>query len=376
LRGTPRPPFLITGESARQDGSSAVDGGVRTFVVTEVVQETADATTLWLRPAEGAPGDFAPGQFFNLEVPGTAGALRRNYSVSCAPGSMRGNAPSLSFTIKRIAGGAASTVLTERVRQGDTLRLRGPFGQFVWEPRVHPTAVFLAGGSGITPVFSMLAAFADSDVAGRAYLIYGSRSRQDAIFAEALDALCRAHPHRIQVRYVFEQGGPDSEPQRRLDAATVESYLLGLEARVTAEAAVFVCGPQGMRDEVQQALARVGVHPSRVRQERFTLGVSTGVSLAPQLLTLRNKLGHERQVSVASGETLLEAAERSGLRMPYSCAMGGCGACRVKLVSGDVSLPEPNCLSEAERAAGYTLPCIARPLGACVVEAAAEGSEP
>lgn len=347
---------------------SAEADGLRTFVVKEVRAETRDAVTLVLRPADGAPCAFLPGQFFNLEIPRPAGRLRRNYSVSSAPASLVDGAPTLAFTVKRVAGGAASTWLTESVSPGDTLRLRGPYGQFVWDPTEFPTAVFLAGGSGITPVFSMLSAFLAGDGPGCAYLLYGSRSRQDAIFADALDELCRAHPHRLQVRQVFEQGAPDHEPMRRLTAANVESYLVGLGTRVTAEAAVFVCGPEGMRDEARQALAGVGIAPSRIREERFTTGISTTVSLAPQLLTLRNKRGDERQVTVAAGETLLEAAERAGLRMPYSCAMGGCGACRVKLVSGDVSLPEPHCLSETERAAGYTLPCVARPLGPCVVE--------
>jgi ring-1,2-phenylacetyl-CoA epoxidase subunit PaaE len=342
--------------------------GSRTFVVSKVKAETADTVSLFLRPADGAPCSFLPGQFYNLEIAGPSGTLRRNYSVSSAPGSLADGVPMLAFTIKRVAGGAASTRLTESVVPGHTLRLRGPYGQFVWNPEEFPSAVFLAGGSGITPVFSMLSAFLGSDQPGAAYLLYGSRSRQDAIFADALDELCRAHPHRLQVRQVFEHGAPDSDPVRRLTAANVESYLTGLGSRITGEAAVFVCGPEGMRDEARQALARVGIASSRVREERFTSGVSAGVSLTPQLLTLRNKRGDERQVSVVSGETLLEAAERSGLRMPYSCAMGGCGACRVKLVSGDVSLPETNCLSEAERAAGYTLPCVARPLGPCVVE--------
>ncbi|MDP1795634.1 MAG: iron-sulfur cluster-binding domain-containing protein, partial [Acidimicrobiales bacterium] len=140
----------------------------------------------------------------------------------------------------------------------------------------------------------------------------------------------------------------------------------------------YVCGPDGMRDEVLAALAARGVTEEAIKIERFAIGprpqmssssAAIAASVAPgaRPIAIRVKDRTHRTIALP-GATVLEAGLAAGAPMPFSCGVGGCGACRVKLVEGNVELEEPNCLSDAERAAGFVLACVGRPCGPCVVE--------
>jgi ring-1,2-phenylacetyl-CoA epoxidase subunit PaaE len=137
-----------------------------------------------------------------------------------------------------------------------------------------------------------------------------------------------------------------------------------------ARAEIFVCGPTPMMDAAHEALSALGVDPSRIHEERFTSPeqrkpVALPKGPQPVLVTLG---GTKREVVQREGQTLLEAGLASGLAMPFSCAMGGCAACKVRLVEGDVVQEEPNCLTASERAEGYVLACCSRATGPCAVE--------
>ena len=140
----------------------------------------------------------------------------------------------------------------------------------------------------------------------------------------------------------------------------------------------FVCGPDGMRDEVLAALAARGVDPAAIAMERFTVGprpqVATSssaiaASVAPGARPIAIRVnGQVHRTTALPGATVLEAGLAAGAPMPFSCAVGGCGACKVKVIEGSDEVDEPNCLSDRERAAGYVLACVGRPCGPCTVE--------
>ncbi|HSO38668.1 MAG TPA: ferredoxin--NADP reductase [Labilithrix sp.] len=352
---------------------SAVRGReeARELLVAEVIRETADAFTLVLRAAGGEPFAFHPGQFFTLLTVIDGEVVPRNYSASNAPGS-----PELHLTIKAKAGGRVSPVLA-RTPPGERLQVLGPFGSFTVAPsEARRRLVLIAGGSGITPLASIARATLATYPLAEIALVVANRRAEDIILAGALEALSAQHQDRFTLLHVLEEPPPGFRGETgRLDRQTAARALEGLALAGHAEATFFVCGPDAMRDEVLAALAARGVAEPAIRIERFAIGprpqvTASGAAFAApgaRPLSIRVKDRTYRTV-VLPGATVLEAGLAAGADMPFSCAVGGCGACRVKVTSGAVDVEEPNCLSDAERAAGYVLACVGRPCGPCTVE--------
>ncbi|MBS2011263.1 MAG: ferredoxin--NADP reductase [Deltaproteobacteria bacterium] len=371
LGGRNAPP--VVARAPREPGAPAkarVDASARALTVARVVRETNDAVTLVLRDPSGARFDFLPGQFFTLLVDDGGEIVPRNYSASNAPGDVE-----LCVTIKRKPGGRISGKLVGAT-EGDTVRVLGPFGAFVVRPspRAARRLVLVAGGAGITPLLSITRAVLATEAASEIVLVYGNRREEDVIFAAELDRLTRdpALGGRLRVVHVL---GP-------LDRATTGRVLGDLSLAHAPDARFYVCGPDPMREEVLAALASFGVSVDRIHVERFTIGprpqaepsaAAVAAASAPGARPVSIRVGKElRQATVLPGATLLEAGLAAGVPMPFSCAAGGCGACRVRVVEGDVEVDEPNCLSDAERAAGYVLTCVGRPCGPCTIEVPSE----
>lgn len=356
----PRPSPLITRPPSpvyAQTGASDSAARARTLEVRDVVRETADAVTLALHDPSGAAIPFVPGQFFTLLVSIGGETLRRAYSAS----SSHLDASRVTITVKRVAGGRVSSHLVETAAVGMRLQVLGPSGDFTLatDAAAARHVVAIAGGSGITPIMAITRAVLDVEPASRVTLLYGNRDAASIIFGRELDAL--AAGGRLRVQHVLESDGG-----RRLDAATVAEHLDGCEDA----AAFYICGPEAMMAEARQALVTRGVAADRIREERFSSPARRQASVAPstQPVTIRRG-GVSLDVIVRAGDTILDAGLSAGVPLKLSCAMGGCGACAVKLTAGEVAMDEPNCLGDAERASGTVLACVARPLSPCTVEA-------
>jgi ferredoxin-NADP reductase len=371
------PPPLVTvrsrAEVPRPEPERTTQG--RELEVARVVPETATAVTIVLREREGHAFDFRPGQFFTVLSRAADGeVVPRNYSASNAPGG-----PELHLTIKIKEGGRISPLLA-RLQTGERLAVRGPFGSFVVDPaddgapaHAPRRLVLIAGGAGITPLVSIARSILAGDEAAEIALVYANRDRDDVIFRDALDALAREHATRLSLVHVTG----------RLDRAIAARTLDALPLAAHSQARFFVCGPDGMRDEVLAALASRGIPAGAIAIERFSTGprprvatsssaIAAAVGPGARPVTIRVK-DRTHRTTALPGATVLEAGLAAGAPMPFSCAVGGCGACKVKVVEGAVEVDEPNCLTEAERAAGFVLACVGRPCGPCVVEIIEEG---
>ncbi len=341
----------------------------RTLRVFGVTRETADAVSLQLVDPTGQRISFIPGQFLTVLVTLPNGeVLRRAYSISNVPDE-DGAAPAARITIKRIAGGVASNHLNDTVVEGATFEILGPSGNFTttFDPTRQRHLVLFAGGSGITPLMSIAATVLAREPGSRVSLVYGNRSSSEVIFHDELNALCGTFGDRFVVRHVLTNP-PMGFAGRTglLDRGCATAELEGLSAADE----YFVCGPEPMMQAVRAALEARGVPSSSIREERYSSPsrrVRPEVPLFPQRMLVRVG-GVERGVVVKAGQTLLEAGLEASITMPFSCSMGGCAACRVKLVQGDVVSEEPNCLSAEERRDGFVLACVSRPMSTCTVE--------
>jgi ferredoxin-NADP reductase len=265
--------------------------------------------------------------------------------------------------VKRIAGGRASTHLVESARAGDCFDVLGPSGSFTLDAAPDSPLVLIAGGSGITPIASILgeALRAGREVA----LLYANRSAEDVIFARELTRAAGEHVG-FAVTHLF---GPT------LDVAALASALDGIA--FASEADYFVCGPEAMMRRVREALFARAIAAERIHEERFLSPQARAQGAAerrsdagpPVRVTVR-AAGSAYDVRVPRGSSLLEAGLAARAPMPFSCGLGGCGACRVKVCSGSVEMDAASCLTDDERAQGYALACIGVPSDGAIVEVA------
>lgn len=363
LRGK-RAPSWLARDGSRYADSRPTGLSTRELEVAACTRETSDAITLTLRDPVGAElPAIRPGQFFTLllELP-DGSSLRRAYSVS----SDCRTRDSFDLTIKRVAGGRGSSWLHAHAAVGTRLRALGPSGEF-GRTSAHKL-VLIAGGSGITPMMAMLRTWLPSEPDRAIALIYANRSMQDVIFAQALAELEAEHSPRLSIHHVLEQPPPHwSGAVGRGDTPTLARLLDAIPLAHAGDVEFLLCGPAPMMAGARELLREREVPSHRIHSESFVApNLRSDLRLRSEPVTIIAD-GRETGLLVAPGQTLLEAGLAAGLALPYSCAMGGCGACKLALERGEVVMREPNCLTERERERGMILACIANPASPCCV---------
>lgn len=355
--GKPRRILIPRGDGpSKRWGTPQPGHAPRPVRVAELRRETAEALTLLLEPEDGVVPAFRAGQYFThcFEIDGQV--VRRAYSLSSAEGG------ALACTIKLIPEGWVSSHVNEALQVGSRYKLLGPTGDFLLDAADRGPLRFLAGGSGITPVISLIETALAWDAQRDIRLVYANRREADIIFAQRLDELAQRHPSLQLLQVLSQPEAGWSGGRGRLDAARITA-LLGSDAAAT----YYLCGPSGLMDTAEAALREAGVPPDRIRHERFLAAPKAAVRPTEPQEILFKQSG--RLVTQRPGESILEAGLREGLALPFSCMVGGCAHCRIQVLEGEVALNEPNCLSPEERAAGYTLACSACAVGPLSVAA-------
>lgn len=301
-----------------------------------------------------APAPYLPGQFVTLALPTPRDTLYRAYSL-CGAGNIE---DPWELTIKRMKQGAVSTYFYDSVYPGTLLYSSLPRGTFTLPAPVTPEMhlVFVAAGSGITPIMGMLRALARLPAAQRplAQLHYASQSPDDIIFR---DELWDIDPDQTWLRQWYYLS---SRRERMTTPAILERT-----GRATSKAHWYMCGPEPLKRELQEHLARHGTPARLIHFEVFAAQSAPAYRVDSRASSAGGRLRIVETGAVLDAqpnETLLTALERHGYRPTFSCRVGACGACRLKVVDGEVDVPG-EVLSPTERAAGYVLSCIAHPLG-------------
>jgi ferredoxin-NADP reductase len=288
--------------------------------VVEVIEETRDTKTLVLRPNAAWRGHRA-GQYTSVEVEIDGVRVRRCYSISSAPGEAL-----VSITVKRVPDGRVSTWLHENARAGHILRLGAPAGDFVLPSPTLDKLLLLSGGSGITPVMSMLRDLAARDAIHDVVFVHHARSRADVIFGEELADLAARHAGlRLVLCLDDDASGP-----RGFD----EPYFAKLVPDF-GERSTFLCGPKPLMDRAERLWESVGAS-DLLELERFTPALRMLPTMAsPDGVQVR--LGRSARNVVAKGQgSLLEQLERAGERPAHGCRIGICHTCKCRKQSGTV----------------------------------------
>ena len=259
-------------------------------------------------------------------------------------------------TIKRVDDGRISNWLNDKLSVGDSVRVLPPGGLFVLNRDTNPVVMF-AGGSGITPVISILKT-ALSTTKRSVKLIYANRDEASIIFKTELGQLLSKFGERLQVVHCLD------DTDGFLTASRVGEFVGGL-----VEAEYYVCGPGAFMDVVEQAVAAAGVAEARVHIERFVsppdpderpsvsqAQVAAASGEAPSTLTVYID-GKTQEIPYEAGQTVLAAAQKAGLEPPFSCTDGFCGCCMAKVTAGSVEMINNDFLSKKELEQGWVLTC-------------------
>lgn len=344
------------------------------LTIADVRRETPEAVSIAFAVPHELAGAyrFNPGQHLTLRTQIDGAEVRRSYSICTAPDDGE-----LRVAVKRVEGGAFSTLANGAIKPGDEIDVMTPQGRFgvASDPAAARTYVAIVAGSGITPIMSILRTVLTHEPKSRVVLIYGNRTTQSIIFREALEDVKDRFMGRFTVHHVLSREHQEIPVfDGRIDGAKLDTLLRTLPQSGVDHA--FLCGPGGLIEDGKAALLRLGVQPERIHVEYFSTDGSPittrakGQDVVADAQEARVDVrlnGARHSVQVRAGENIVDAGLRAGLEMPYSCRGGMCCTCRAKVTEGEVRMDTNYSLEPWELEAGYVLTCQAHPVTPKVV---------
>lgn len=327
------------------------------LTVRGVIDETHNARSFLLepRPEHTALFEYKSGQFLTFRVPWEGTHLERCYSLSNAPTTE----PDIKVTVKRVDGGPVSNWFNDELKPGDVVDTAPPSGRFILRSTQAPMLLF-AGGSGITPVISLIKS-ALYTASRSIRLLYANRNRDSIIFHREIQQLCTEFSHRFDCQHHLD------EESGLLGARVVDTFLRS----VGTDTHVYICGPEPFMNTVETVVDQRCIDTDNVFIERFTISEDEGTEVEPAVVTItapadvtmfRATLdGKVHEVPYANDQTLLECMLSAGLDPLYSCQDAHCGTCMVIKKNGDVAMRKTRVLSKRDMSRGYILLCQAIP---------------
>lgn len=334
------------------------------LICVDVHQETHDVKTFTFASPEGKRFTFEAGQYFLFDLDIDSEPESRCYSISSSPCRSQ----TFSVTVKRVAGGRISNWLHDNLAINSRVKANGPLGQFI-----RPAAkkyLFLSGGSGITPVMSMVRELADTCEPVDVVFLHAARTPKDLVFREELACLAgRMKGVRLQLLPETVQG----ETQWPGLTGRISADYMKLAVPDLAERIVMCCGPAPFMAAARAITAELGVPPSNYIEESFDAAVieDTDIPLVEEAKVRTFQVAFSKQsrtIDVSGEQTVLSCAKKAGVKLPSSCSNGVCGTCKSKLVSGTVDMNHNGGIRQREIDAGLFLPCCSKPLSDLVID--------
>jgi stearoyl-CoA 9-desaturase NADPH oxidoreductase len=285
--------------------------------VERVIPETDDAATLIIKPGWGWSFEHEAGQYIGIGVEIDGRFHWRSYSLSSTPTHTKG---AITITVRAMPEGFLSDHLVRGLRPGTIVRLAAPAGEFTLPNPPPAKTLFVVGGSGITPVMSMLRTLDRRDTMPDAMLIYSSPTEERMIFRDELRRLAGKHPSLTVVERFTDTDGIFTFDE--LDTVCPD----------WRERGTWACGPTPMLDAAEEHWERAGVE-DQLHLERFSVSLGDGGGDGGGTITFVNS---GKTIEVDGATTILEAGEQAGVGMPYGCRIGICHTCTITMASGRI----------------------------------------
>lgn len=360
--------FGLFKKSEKKEESQGSSSHYFDLTVKNIVHETKEAiTVVFEQPSKKI--NYKSGQFLTLIVPMGGKDVRRAYSLCSSPFTD----PDLAVTVKRVDNGLMSNWLPENLKVGSKVKVMEPMGQFTTEFKKENKRhlIMFAGGSGITPMMSIIKSTLTQEPESICSLIYCNRDIDSIIFKDAFDNMQTTWEGRLHVIHILDNAPMNWQGYSGL---LNHDMLKKLFERIPDwgidKTTYLMCGPEGMMKNAETLLLELHIPKEKTFKESFVQGTidkDTKKETAPATenkareVTIRYD-GQEYKVMVEPNRAILETALDQGIDLPYSCQSGLCTACRGKALSGKVKLDEEEGLSQSERDEGYVLTCVGHPL--------------
>jgi ring-1,2-phenylacetyl-CoA epoxidase subunit PaaE len=326
-----------------------------TFRIEKIKPETLESFSFYLKEISGRNIQYKAGQFLTLLLNINGREVRRSYSLSSTPGVDK----ELFFTVKRVTNGEVSRYLCDNLKEGDLLQTLLPAGRFTINNYDEDLYCFVAAGSGITPVFSLIKELLAHGIRGKILLINQNRNEETSIFRKQLLQLQEGYRERFSIIEIFSQPTNHDLPSRRLNNTLFEQLVK--QNVKTSSVQFYICGPALFMQMVEFTLKLSGYPNTVINKENFTINTPPPpafmIDPSPRKVTIHHK-HHQYELQVRYPESILQAALHQHIHLPYSCRGGRCSTCTVRLLSGKVKMTINDVLTEKDLAEGLVLTCV------------------
>ena len=348
--------------------------------VGSIVPETPSVKTLRLLPASNGrllPFTFVPGQFLNVAFWIGGARMNRSYSISSSPTQRE----YIEITVRREPRGAVSRHIDDLLKLGDKIEAGGPVGKFTFDGTEADIIVLIAGGVGVTPMMSITRYLTESSWPGEIFFISSCRTPADIIFQDELAVLEQRNPRLHLAITVSKPEGTDWKGHR---GRITKEWLTEIVPDITSRR-IHICGPPAMMDATKAQLAKLGVPPEQVKTELFgtprpppaspgTTAKPSTPATGPLVTFSKSHKAAKIREDLERGDSppkqsILELSEELGIGIQFSCRVGTCGVCKVKMTSGEVDMAVQDALDDDDKANGIILACQAKPRTPVTVEA-------
>lgn len=338
------------------------------FTVLNCYDETPDVKTFRLGKPDGWVFDYLPGQYLTLSI----AMYKRSYSLASSPTRSK----NLEITVKRDPnGGVVSNWLNDNLKIGDKLYLKGPFGKFSCVNHPCEKILFLAAGSGIVPIMSMLRWLADTDAGTDVLLLLSFRNPEDIIYRDELKLIAARHLNiRMAITLTAEAVSRYQWPGL---IGRVDQKMIAELAPDLPERTVYLCGPDAFMAECKKNLLKLKLPAEKLFSESFTVNSplvkpeNSGLAQPARTITgsYRVRLARSDKTIVADGRmTLLELVEKSGIIVAHECCNGQCGECMIKCLQGNIEMTDQAEIDDHNRKKGWVYACCAYPSSDIVLD--------
>lgn len=351
-----------------------------TLEIEDIIKETIDCVSIGLKIPEEWKNTFKyiQGQYITLKLNLDGKEYRRSYSICTSPVTEQ----KFRIAVKKVKNGKISPWLNETLKKGDKVEVMPPMGNFhiPLDPKVSRSFVCYAGGSGITPMMSIIKTILHAEQGSGITLFYANQDERSIIFKKELEEIKSRYPGRLEIYHILNTGITVEDPlfkgimtQEKV-SALIEKFINDLgKARHH-----FICGPGPMMLNVTEALQLAGVPKENVHLEYFAAPADTSEMIqqpippTPGNGTFKSKVtiicdGESKELELGADDTILEAALAANIDAPYACQGGSCCTCRARLMEGKVEMKVNYALLDSEVKDGYILTCQSRPLTPIVI---------
>ncbi|MEO9512094.1 MAG: ferredoxin--NADP reductase [Flavobacteriaceae bacterium] len=337
------------------------------LVVKDIIKETEDALSVCFKNGSiFSKISYNPGQFLTVHVPIDGQIHKRAYSFSSSPSEEK----DLKITIKRVEKGLVSNHIHDQLKIGDKINVDSPTGSFFVKPEKEAKKqyVFFAGGSGITPIFSILKSVLAREPKSKILLVYANQNQEAIIFQKTLEDIAKKHQDAFAVEHILTKNNqPGENYHSGLISNTLLSKIFKKHQIVFTNHNYMICGPFGYMEKIKELLQYNGVESTNIMVEVFKSPkvVISGKDLISDVEIKYN--GQTHKLKVPGNKSILQTALNNNIVLPYACRAGMCVSCKAQCESGEVKMTDGHFLEQEHLDAGNILTCVSYPVTERVV---------